>query len=180
MPKPWKPYEYIHRGRKRSHLLGKKSVRESQYRKARIHKRLMPIRTPKNPVSVVFVCMDGGSSGLDAKIFNRKMALQKIQPFVTARFQRIYNDNPRGLKTPDELKQALSDADIIVPSSEPALILSRSIQTAMRKDAILIRTVSPMNPYFGHLLKLIKHHFRFETPLTLPKKQGSSKPLKRG
>lgn len=55
MAKPWKPYEYIHRGRRRSHLLGKKSVHESQARKARIHQRLMPVRTPKRPVSVVFV-----------------------------------------------------------------------------------------------------------------------------
>ena len=92
------------------------------------------IRTPKDPVRIVFVCPEGGTSSRLAHHFSEALKKKKISA-VTASSTAIYGKSWQPLavdgQIPEhEVRQALANADIISHSISLPGPLSRLRQLA--------------------------------------------------
>ncbi len=106
--------------------------------------RPKPVRTPKNPVRVVFVCPFGGSSNALSKTFSVALGKRGIKSVVSTFFS--YEG-----KTAYELKRLLANADFVIPRSD-IMVSGRQFRVvAPKKSKVLhsytnkIITSSPSN-----------------------------------
>ncbi len=147
---------------KRSHLLGNTRVRKRKIQKERKITGLLPIRSAKKPVQVVFVCWEGFSS---AGLSERFKALLKERGIknISTRWLAFTNglDPSRTrfvLKPTPVLKKSLRDADIVFHFDYPAFP-KKYLQNLANGRPLFSPFLEPQDPTFRTTLALIEKHF---------------------
>lgn len=133
-------------------------------------KRLWPRekRTPQNPVRVVFVCPEGGTSERLASLFSEKLKNEKISSIRASSIaiSPNYENRPRMparmRQLPEaEVMKALANADIISHAINTPGPLSRLRQLA--PGCIMIGpTYYDIGKDFSPLLRLVRKNFKLK------------------
>jgi hypothetical protein len=144
----------IRRNGRRSYLLGNERIRKRNIRK-NIRGRPF-IRTPRNPVRVVFVCWYGTTSDFFAENFQEILNRARIGKQVRCDFVALHR-----LLRGDKIPNPFLTADIVVPVRGLSKSDYKYIKQQSSKRAVVY---PPLNPFFSRhtdLLGFIKKRYRF-------------------
>ena len=143
----------------------KKTAEHGRISARKIRPEPRQVRTPKNPVRVVFVCPEGKTSGTLANLFSQWLENKRISAISASSTQLRGEIRPiftgRKLIGEKEIRAALAKADIISHSINTPGSLSRLRELA---PGCIITGPSyySIGRNFAPLLKLIKEKFEIK------------------
>ncbi len=129
----------------------------------------LPVRTPDRPLRIVFVCIEGNTSGVHAK------NLQKIlnTPAVKVINSSVAHDiDPKGdyikWRKDPEIRTDLRDADIIIHGFVDGSESLSRVRANSPENALIVQKygVEWQSKDYRPLIKYIQRHFRISKETT--------------
>lgn len=130
-----------------------------------------PIRTPLHPLRVMFVCMEGASSGANAKRFSEELQKSGIRSVIAANSYIATKVLPKSgavkWRSHIAIRRELANADIIVYAFSPSSLAFRHLAKNVPRKAFLLSyaQAAVFSQHYTALQQFIRSHFRLqETP----------------